>query len=277
MTITGATKVCMIIGDPVRHSLSPLMHNAAYEALDIAHEYIFVPGHVPTASLPLAVQGIRALSIRGASVTMPHKEMLFDLLDSIDDTARSIGAINTIVNDAGHLTGYNTDWLGIVTPLELHGPLAGKKTAIVGAGGAARAACFGLLKKGAQVTLYNRTFERAAALAERAGCGAQPLTDSSNLEAYDIIINATSVGMAPDSKASPIPATTFRRSQIVFDTIYRPRMTTLLRESEHQGATIIDGLEMLLWQGVAQFRLYTGLDAPPDVMRDALTGADNEC
>lgn len=271
MRINSKTKLCMIIGDPIEYSLSPQMHNAAYEALEIDDTFVFLAAQVQKQDIKAAVEAARTLGIRGLTCTIPHKISVMRHLDRIDETAKKIGAVNTVVNDAGVLIGYNTDWLGIVTPLEQMIALAGESVALIGAGGAGRASAFGLAQRGARVTIYNRTKERAQALAQEIGGEAKSLEEISEVHEADIIVNASSIGMAPAIYVSPVPKEYLRKNHIVFDVIYNPRETKLLREAKEAGARVISGLEMLLYQGSAQFEYYTGYKAPVEVMRQALS------
>jgi len=210
------------------------------------------------------------MGIRGVSCTIPHKIEVMKHLDEVDEVARAIGAVNTIVNDDGKLTGYNTDWLGVVTPLEKVTALKNKKVALLGAGGAARAVVFGLTQRGAKVTIFNRSLEKAQTLAREFACAALPLSEKAQIKKMDIIFNATSVGMHPDEEETPLAKEFMTSKQIVFDAIYVPHETRLLREAKEQGAQVIHGLEMLLQQGTAQFKLYTGHEAPEETMRQTL-------
>jgi shikimate dehydrogenase len=269
-TITAKTKICMVIGDPIAHSLSPQIHNAGYQALALEDQFVYVAAQVKVEHIEDFIKGIRAMNIRGVSCTMPHKLAVMKYLDILDETAKTIGAVNTIVNEKGVLTGYNTDWLGVVTPLETLTPLKNKEVAVLGAGGAARAIIYGLRKKEAKVTIFNRTQEKAEKLAEEFNTEIALLSNREKLQAADIIINATSVGMTPYEKESPIDTTTLQPKQIVLDAIYHPRETLLLQKAKSQGALPIPGIEMLLYQAIAQFELYTKHTAPEDAMRKVL-------
>ncbi len=261
---------CLIIGDPVAHSLSPLIHSAAYKALGIDNQYDYAAREVKPAELADFMKEVRASGIRGVSCTAPHKVAIMEYLDEINDMARKIGAVNTVVNEKGRLKGYNTDWLGAVLPLEELAPLKGKKIALLGAGGAARAIAYGLTKKGAELTIYNRTPEKARDIARDFGVASASLEDAAGIKDADIIINATSVGMEPDIHDTPLAKEFISGGQIVFDSIYSPYETRLLREAQEQGAQVVHGTEMLLQQAFAQFKLYTGYGAPEDAMRTAL-------
>lgn len=261
MNISSKTKICMVIGDPVDHSLSPLIHNAGYQALGIDDQFVYVASRVKIEHLSNFIKGIRTMQIRGISVTNPHKIATLSLLDEVDSTAQKIGAVNTIINEDGKLKGYNTDWLGITAPLEKKTSLKNKTVAVLGAGGAARAAIFGLLQKGSQVIIFNRTQENAESLAREFGCDFLSFNDLKKIKTMDIIFNTI---------PSDLNKEFISDNQIVFDAIYSPLETKLLKDAATKGATVIHGTEMLLQQAVAQFKLYTGLNAPENIMRDTL-------
>ncbi len=265
--IDAKTQVCVILGDPVAHSLSPKMHNAAYQALGIADRFVYLAAHVRSEELEQAVAGARAMKFRGITCTIPHKTAILRWLDDIDPIAQQIGAVNTVVCEQGRWVGYNTDWQGMIEPLKQRRSLVGARVAVIGAGGTARAAGFGLHREGAQVVFLNRSVERARALADALGGEAYALERSEVIAACDIVIHTTSVGMSPEVERSPLPASVFRAKQLVMDAIYTPMQTRLLRDAQEQGASVISGIEMFLQQGAAQFALYTGISAPIEVMR----------
>lgn len=271
ITVSARSSLCLIIGDPVSHSLSPAMHNAAYTALGIP--FVMAAGHVKAERLADAIRGMSALNIKGLAVTMPHKVTIVDLLDEVDPVARKIGAVNTVVNVSGRLVGYNTDWLGILRPLERETSLTGKSVAILGAGGAAQAAIYACTSAGASVTIFNRSVDKAKALTAAFGPNVQSLNDAQDLSAYDIIINTTSVGMGDTSGQSPIQGSSIAKHHIVFETIYAPATTKLLQLSQEVGAKTILGSAMFLEQGVAQFELHTGVKAPKAEMEIILQSA----
>lgn len=272
MQIDGSTKVYGIIGNPVTHSKSPVMQNSAFAAL--TENCVYVP--LPVTDLAAALSGLRGLGLWGASVTIPHKEAIIPLLDSVDPLAKRIGAVNTIkvVETAGsrQLHGFNTDWIGANRALTERIEPAGKRVIVLGAGGSARAIGFGLREAGAAVTLCSRTEKRGRALAADLGCDWHSLADIAELHG-DILINATSVGMQPDVDATLVRQQALAGYQVVMDIVYAPLKTRLLREAEAAGCLTVNGLEMLLYQGVAQFELWTGRIAPVDVMRTALLAA----
>jgi shikimate dehydrogenase len=262
------TRLCGIIGNPVEHSLSPAMHNAAFEKLGLNYAYLAFR----VEDVEGAIRGVRALGIRGLSVTVPHKVTVIPFLDEIDPVAKSIGAVNTVVNDNGHLKGYNTDWTGFVRSLEAHVPAAGRKIAILGAGGAARAIAFGLREKGAKLTILNRTeeLEMARSLAAEIGCPHGDLKQTDAITGADVVVNATSVGMSPLMDKTVTDSANLRPEQTVIDIVYNPMETRFLREAKARGCRTIPGYEMLLLQGVTQFELWTGKSAPVDLMRTIL-------
>lgn len=270
MKISAKTKICLIIGDPVEHSLSPAMHNAGYEALGIDNQFVYLGAKVKVEDVGLAVECMRKMGIHGLTCTIPHKIEVMKYLDEINEMAKKIGAVNTVLNRNGKLIGFNTDWQGAVIPLEKITNLSGKKVLVLGAGGAARAVVFGLLKCGAKVTIFNRTKEKAIKLAEEFSCQTTDLKDESEISNFDIIINTTSVGMKPLENKTPITVKYLTVNQIVFDIVYAPFETKLLKEAKKRGAKIIRGIEMLLHQGTAQFEIYTGHKAPEEVMRRVL-------
>jgi shikimate dehydrogenase len=280
MNISGKTTVCGIIGDPLEHTGSPAMHNAAFARLGL--DFVYVPFPVKKRELPGAIQGIRDLNVRGVNITIPHKVEVMSFLDDVDILARDIGAVNTIINRNGELKGYNTDAAGFWRALVNAGVQPqGKKIVLLGAGGAARAIAFILADKGADISILNRNLDKAQRLANLIST-----TFRKNIPAYDlnqenlekvlspaeILINATSIGMYPDT-ATPVPAKLLERSLVVFDIIYNPTRTRLLAEAEKRGAKIINGVEMLVWQGAIAFELWTGKPAPVDIMREAVINA----
>lgn len=265
MKITAKTNICMIIGDPVEHSLSPQMHNAGYDALGIDSEFVYTAARVSSENLQKAIEGIRAMNIHGVTCTIPHKIAVMEYLDSIDEHAQKIGAVNTILNDHGKLRGYNTDYIGVIKPLENITEIKNKHVAILGAGGFSHAAIYAMLLKEAHVTVFNRTLEKAKELAERFGCQYASLNDIQKIENMDIIINGTSVGM--ETNQSPLDKNVIHKEHIVFDAVYAPYETQLLKDAQEKGTKTIHGTEILLHQGFAQFELFTGHKAPEEVMR----------
>jgi len=267
--INGKTALYGIIGNPVSHSLSPLMHNAAFA--ELGENSVYLP--FPVADIKAGMEGIKALGVKGVSVTIPHKETVIPLLDAIEEIARRIGAVNTIVvKESGgkkRLCGSNTDWLGATRALAEKIQLSGTNVVLLGAGGSARAIGFGLRQLGAQVVLCSRTESRGRALATDLGCHWHSLQDAATLTG-DVLVNATSVGMQPAHDVSPVPHEILSRFQVVMDIVYAPLETRFLREAKEAGCQVINGLEMLLYQGVAQLELWTGKPAPVELMRRTL-------
>jgi shikimate dehydrogenase len=268
--IQSLKKICCLIGDPVAHSLSPLIHNAGYQALGI--DYVYLPFQV--RDIKSAIAGIRKLGIRGASVTMPHKARVIEYIDEIDRLAIETGAVNTIVNNDGTLIGYNTDYQGARKALEEATSLEGKKAVLVGSGGAALAIALGLRRGGAKLVILNRTEEKAKRLAEMLDAkdygGLEKLNEVSSA---DILINATPVGMWPKTNQSLIPKSLLHNRLVVFDTVYNPKETKLLSEARERGCAIVYGYKMFLYQAALQFELFTGHQPPIKVMESALTQA----
>lgn len=254
-----------VIGQPIAHSLSPLMHNAAFAATgQKAHFTAFA-----VDDLAIAIAGIRALGIAGVSVTLPHKTEVIKYLDWIDPEALEIAAVNTIVNRQGQLCGYNTDVAGALNALAKRVNLAGKRVLIMGAGGAARALVYGAVKAGAQVAIANRTSRRGQVLAEE--FGAQFLTQPELVEfSPEVLVNTTSLGMTPNVNELPLAESFLNSSMVVMDIIYNPLKTRLLKAAEKSGSVTVDGLEMFVGQGALQFELWTGKKAPLKIMRETV-------
>ena len=241
------------------------MHNAAFEALGI--DAVYTAFDVAPADLGAAIAGARALGIRQLAVSLPHKQAVMAHLDEVDETARQIGAVNTVTLRDGRLIGANTDWLGAVRAIERQRPLSGARAVVLGAGGTARAVTYGLLARGARVTVLNRTLERASALAGELGADrAGGLDDLAGLEP-DILVNTTSVGLGSDE--SPVAASLHRAGTVVMDAVYEPERTRLLRDAEEHGAVAIGGKWMLVHQAAEQIRLWTDRDAPIAAMSEA--------
>ena len=277
MRISGKTRVCAIIGDPVEHSLSPVMHNAAFKELGL--NLVYVAFTVTRNELKDAISGARSLGMQGLNVTMPHKNAVMSYLDETDSTAKAIGAVNTILNEQGKLIGYNTDGNGALRALKENGISAKeKKMLILGAGGAAKAIAFQAAQDVEEVVILNRTSEKAEKLAEllckkfgkRVNGGALSAEVlKKELKTTDILVNATSVGMHPDVNRSPVPSDLLRRDLCVMDIIYNPLETKLVTDAKAVGAKVVLGLEMLLYQGAVAFEIWTNCPAPVEVMKEA--------
>jgi shikimate dehydrogenase len=254
--IDAGTELYGVMGNPVRHSLSPVIHNNAFKRMGLNAAYLaFEVEHLEDA-----IRGVRGLGLRGMSVTIPFKTRVIPFLDEIETVAEKIGAVNTIVNEGGRLVGHNTDWTSALESLEEEVHLKKKKVLLLGAGGAARAIAFGLKEKGCEVTIYNRSLGRAEILAGELGFDFISSLSSVRQDA-EVLINATSVGMYPDSAASPVPRELLRKGMTVMDIVYQPLRTKLLQEAGGEGCKTIDGLEMLARQGAAQLEIWTGRKA----------------
>jgi len=271
-----------VIGHPLKKSLSPVFQQAALDHLDLGIRYEAWPTTVE--GLEKRVAGLRAPTVVGANVTIPHKETIVRFLDEVDDIVGTVGAVNTIINKEGRLSGHNTDVEGSVEALRRDASFdpAGKRVLIAGAGGAARAMVAGLLQaKVASIVVINRTFSRATKLVE----DLQPLANGAEFKALpdifiswtasasgcDLVVNCTSVGSTGTGEEgdSPVPAEAIHAGALVYDIIYRPYETTLMRTAKERGAKVLGGLPMLIYQGAASFTLWTGRDAPIDVMFEA--------
>ncbi len=261
------TLCCSLSLHPV--STGAAMHLAGYRALGLPFTY--VPFQV--GDIEGAVRGLRALGIRGAGVSMPFKLLVIPMLDALDPLAARIGAVNTIVNDAGRLTGHNTDAAGAVAALEEVRPLAGERVMILGAGGAARAIAHALQARGPRsVVIANRDLAKAEALAASTGATAIGLEAAvAEASSRGVVINATSMGMADVDPRSPLPEEAWAPGQVVMDIVYKPIETELVRAARRKGAQVIHGGRMLLHQAARQFSLYTGVPAPLEAMEAALT------
>ncbi|HBG46810.1 MAG TPA: shikimate dehydrogenase [Deltaproteobacteria bacterium] len=282
MRINGKTLVAGIFGDPITHTLSPAMHNAAFKAVGL--NAVFVPFHVKAGQdkeLKAAVEGIRAMNLLGVNITIPHKEKVMKYLDEIDPFAMDLGAVNTVVNRGGRLVGYNTDGAGYLLSLrdETGFRPARKKIIIIGAGGAARSILYSMLgMKPSTVVLVNRTVKRADSLA-KAFAQKFSLTDikavvlqrAALIEHFayaDLVVNTTSMGMMGKG-ALDLPLEALPPKAIVSDIVYRPLRTDLLKGAERRGLKTHEGLGMLVRQGAIGFELWTGKKAPVAVMEEA--------
>ncbi|SER58031.1 shikimate dehydrogenase [Natrinema salaciae] len=264
-----AMDVYGLLGNPVGHSLSPPMHEAAYDELGLEARYVtFEPDE---DDLTDAIGGADALGIAGLNVTIPFKQAALEIV-APEDLATRIGAVNTIdFSGSGPPTGYNTDAVGALRALRDHEvDVEGAHAVVVGAGGAGRAIAFGLADAGATVAIANRTEQKARALADEVPrATGHGLADLEELVGNaDVLVNATSVGMEED--ATPVPADALHGELAVLDAVYRPLETRLLRDAADAGATTVDGAWMLLYQGVEAFEIWTGRDAPVGVMNEAL-------
>lgn len=276
-TITGHTGLTALLGSPVAHSISPLMHNESFRLLGL--DYVYLCFDVNEDTLPAAVEGLKTCGIRGFNLTMPNKNKIVELLDELSPAARLIGAVNTVVNDDGHLTGYNTDGVGYMQAVKDAGyDITGKTITIMGAGGAATAICAQAALDGVEkIHIFaretSRFWDRTQKLAENINSTlpckavlhenkdtaalAQAISESA------LLLNATSVGMAPNTEGTIIEDTSlYHPDLIVSDVIYNPRETRFLKEAREAGCRTFNGMYMLLYQGAEAFRLWTGKEMP---------------
>jgi shikimate dehydrogenase len=259
------------MGDPIAHSMSPDIHNDAFEKENI--EAVYHHFHVTKEGLNDAVKGMKALGIEGFNITIPHKTSIIPFLDEVDELAQAIGAVNTVVNKNGRFIGYNTDGKGFFKSLcdEISGDIKAKKTLVIGAGGAARAIYFTLVKEGVkQVDIANRTKERAAQLVsdcpyDKVSKALSIIEAEESLSQYDLIIQTTSSGMSPELDHSPLKVDQLKTGAIVSDIIYNPLQTKLLREAAEKGAETQNGLGMFINQAALAFEIWTGI--MPDTAR----------
>ena len=269
--INGKTKIIGVIGKNIKNSLSPLFHNQII--LKYSLNFCYLPFQVAETDLGKAIQGIKALNIRGVNITFPYKEKAIEFLDKVEKSARRIGAVNTIVNNKGFLTGYNTDVIGFKKSLQEDGEfvIKEKKAVILGAGGAARAVVYALLEeKIEEICIFNRTLEKAKKIKQnlssffpKSRISVFPLEGEDlkdKIEKAHLLVNATSLGMPPRVDNTPLPdEKLFHPDLLVYDLIYHPTRTLFLRQAERAGAKIINGLPMLVYQGIESFYLWTGL------------------
>jgi len=256
------TLLYAVIGNPVSHSLSPLMHNTAFKHIDYNGVYLAFN----VKDIASAIRGIKSLGIKGVSVTIPHKQTVMEHLDDIDEKALNIGAVNTIINKEETLVGYNSDCLGAINALKEKTSIQGKKVVIIGAGGAARAIGFGILAEGGDLIILNKFKDEGELLANDLRVNYYPITDFEKLDCQ-ILINATPLGMTPNVETTPVKSESLHKDMIVMDIVYNPLKTRLLKEAESKGCTTVDGVSMFIYQGAFQFELWTGQQAPVDLMR----------
>lgn len=280
--ILGTTKLVGVFGHPVGHSLSPVMHNAAFDALGM--DWCYVPFEVAPQALAGAIRSLIPLGIVGVNLTIPHKEQALALVDEVDAQAMRVGAINTIHQDQGRLIGYNTDGAGFLRPLsELPMNLEGSQVVVLGAGGAAKGVAFALAEaRAARIWIFNRTASRAESLArlvsEAPGLrtevipGGWECEDMKRaLEQAQLLVNATPIGMSPhDDQLVPVPEEALHPDLMVYDLVYHPLKTGLLQLAESRGCRTMSGVKMLVYQGAVSFRIWTGVDAPAQVMEQAI-------
>ena len=281
MKIKGSTNIVGLIGHPVEHSFSPPMHNAAFDALNM--DYAYVAFDVNPNDLKSAIEGAESLNIKGFNVTIPHKVDVMQYLDELDEVARLIGAVNTI--DFKNLKGYNTDGIGAVKAIEEVTSIKNKNVVVAGAGGASRAISFYIAKYGAEsLTILNRNEVKVESLASDvsdSGLIGEVASDSINaignyMESADVLIDATPLGMHPNISDEPIvKADMMDEDLVVFDAVYNPNETVLIKEVIKANAKPVYGIKMLLYQGAESFKIWTGKTAPVDVMEKALRNTLN--
>ena len=276
MNIKGSTNIVGLIGHPVEHSFSPPMHNAAFQKLGM--DWAYVAFDVNPNDLPSAIEGAKSLNIKGFNVTIPHKIEVMQQLNDLDEVAGLIGAVNTI--DFKNLKGYNTDGIGAVRAIEEVSSIENKNVVVAGAGGASRAISFYLAKFGASsITILNRNLNRAQNLADDVlksdligDVGSDSISEINKyLSNADILVDTTPLGMDPHIDDAPIArAEDMHDNLVVFDAVYNPHETVLIKEAIKAGAKPVYGIKMLLYQGAESFKIWTGRDAPIDVMENAL-------
>jgi 3-dehydroquinate dehydratase/shikimate dehydrogenase len=275
--INAETEVYAVIGDPIGHSLSPAIHNAAFRQL--GQNKVMVPILVPADRLKASLDELAWLGIKAFSITIPHKQAVLSLLTQADGAVDRTGACNTmIVKDDGTKVGYNTDYRAAMDSLEsAYGgpgeggisPLMNKSVLILGAGGVARPIAFGMIRRGAIVTLCNRNDDKATRLAEEVGCrSASWGMRASTLP--DILINCTPVGMHPNVDDTPMPPAGFRPGMVVMDTVYHPENTMFLKLARERECKTVSGVDMFIRQAAIQSQLYSGHEAPVELMRDVV-------
>ena len=274
--INTETEVFGVIGDPVGHSLSPLLHNRAFQKVGV--NAVYVPIRIPADTLTESLDACDELGIRGFSVTIPHKEKVLDKATELSANVRAMGAANTLLKSAsGTWAAFNTDCDAALQTMRLglganeNDPeiLRGKRVLVLGAGGVARAIAYGLIEAGAAVTITNRTAARAADLAAHLGCQVVQW-GARSAELADIIVNCTSIGMHPDVEDAPFQMNWINEGLLVFDTVYNPENTLLLKQAREYDWKTASGLEMFVRQAAAQFEMFTSQAAPIDNMRTTL-------
>jgi len=277
-------RLCYLLGYPVGHSMSAVMHNAAFRELELDYRYELKS--VPPSELGgLVASELQSEDFAGGSVTIPHKVAIMEHLDRVTPSALRIGAVNTIVKEGGRLMGYNTDGTGALRGIiEAHGDIAGSRVVMVGAGGAARAVGYHLSTNVKELTIANRTPENAETLARtlsanpecRAKVKSIPLDEDAlraSIKEADVLVNGTPLGMHPETGSSPVEKDLLHPGLLVFDLVYNPVKTRLLRDAEEAGASILPGVNMLVYQGVEAFKMWTGVDPPVETMRAAVLKA----
>ena len=278
--IDASFKVCALLGFPAHHSMGPAIHNTAFEELKLP--FVYVAHDVAPADLAAAIAGTRALGYRGLSITMPHKVAALDFVDEVDATARAIGCINTVVNDHGRLLGYNSDGQGALDALARAGiAISSRRVLVLGSGGAARAVAMTVALHGrpAELEVLGVVEDELAHLGRDIGeksaiqPRAQRLDDTTlaaAVERAEVLLHCTPVGMTPEKERTLVPRNLLRPELAVFDAVYNPRRTLLLKEAAALGCRVVEGMEMFLGQAMVQFELWTGQPAPAEAMRQVI-------
>lgn len=276
--IQADTEVFGVIGDPIGHSLSPLIHNVAFRHLKMNRVYL--PFRIPREYLTNFLEDAAELGVKGLSVTIPHKESVLKTVTKVDGAVRGIGAVNTLLVESDGLAGFNTDYRAAMDSLaealeqdpESPQYLQGKTALVLGAGGAAKAIAFGLVRRGGDVLVASRTAPRAEALAKQVGCKAIDWTARHNYS-VDVLVNCTPLGMHPNVDETPYDKHHLKPAMVVFDTVYNPESTLLIKDARNRSCTVVTGVDMFIRQAAIQFKLFTDTDAPKDLMRDVLKRA----
>lgn len=272
------TEVFGVVADPVGHSLSPLIHNTAFKHFKM--NKVYLPFRIPREDLGEFIDDAAELNLRGLSVTIPHKESMIPFLTQADGAVRGIGATNTVVIDGGNRLGFNTDYRAAMDSLEAaigvkegtESPLKGKTALVLGAGGVGKAIAYGLLRRGASVIVCDGNHERAQELAERLKCREVDWAIRQSVGA-DILINGTPIGMHPNVDETPFAKNHLRPSMVVFDAVYNPENTLLIKEARDKHCKVVTGVDMFVRQACLQFKHFTGQDGPADLMRDVIKRA----
>ena len=273
--INAETEVYGVVADPIGHSLSPLIQNAGFAHLGL--NKVYVPFRVPREDLGRFIDEAGALGIRGLSITIPHKEEVIKKLTVVDDAVHGIGAANTVMFNGTVRAGYNTDYHAAMSSLEEvmglsaagEKPLSGKMALVMGCGGAGMAITYGLIRRGASVLVSDIAPEKAEALAARFGCQAVDWADRHKANP-DILINSTPVGMHPNVDETPYEKHHLRPAMVVFDAVYNPENTLLIKDARSRNCTVVTGIEMFVRQACLQFKFFTGQEGPADLMRDVI-------
>ncbi|MBN1851963.1 MAG: shikimate dehydrogenase [Pirellulales bacterium] len=276
--INRDTDVYGLIADPIGHNLSPLVFNAAFRAAGI--NAVYVPFRVPSEALQLFIEDVPRLGVKGLSILIPHKETIANFLSKVDPAVKGIAAANTVLFTGAGVVGYNTDYKAAMDCLEhatgqigaQPSPLKGRRVLVLGAGGVARAVLYGLERRGAIIFLSSRTFERASGLASEFGGRAVDWEERQRVRA-SVLVNCTPVGMHPNVDESPFQRQMLKQSMVVLDTVYNPETTLLIKDARSQGCTTVTGVEMFVRQANLQFFLFTGKEAPTNLMRETLKRA----